>query len=125
MPTRVINTHNYDGPITIPATFYCGRDYLGNVPLSGYGMFGNPIVKFHKCRVCGKIHQKAGDTLPCYSIYLEERLQDPVFSSEFLKLEGMILRCFCRPKDGFKGRVLCHCQIMAAKLDGCRSEDIE
>lgn len=33
-------------------------------------------------------------------------------------LPGKVLGCWCRPKEGFKGRLLCHAQILAGLVDG-------
>ncbi len=40
-------------------------------------------------------------------------------------LKGKRLGCHCRPKCGFKGKLRCHAQILAAAVEGCRPEDIE
>ena len=81
-------------------------------------IFGNPIVKGQRCRVCGRTHLDGGSTLPCYEIYLRSRLStDDSFAKRFWALKGGHLVCFCRPKDGFGDKTICHGQIMARYLD--------
>lgn len=35
------------------------------------------------------------------------------------------LRCYCRPKKGFRGKLLCHAQIIAGRCDGVPPEQVE
>lgn len=106
---------------------YVGRDKQGNVPLdfvSGY--YGNPVVKGKNCPGCSQIHEAAGDTLSCYSNYLDWRLEtDPIYATNFKLLKDAVLICYCRPKDGFKGNLICHAQIMAGRLDGIPPDQVE
>jgi hypothetical protein len=46
--------------------------------------------------------------------------------SEFLEpLRGKRLACWCRPPEGFNGRLLCHGQVIAGLLDGVAPEMVE
>lgn len=69
--------------------------------------FGNPIIKEKTCSECGAIHQKPGDTLPCYKIWLaKELVHNREFRDRVQKLVGKTLVCFCKPKP-------CHGDILA------------
>lgn len=98
--------------------------YIGRAGHGQEGTFGNPYRVGFVCDRCRKPHMSGGDTLPCFKKYFEERLQDPEFKRQVLSLRGKVLGCFCRPNDGFRGRVLCHGQIIAALLDNVRPEDV-
>lgn len=43
---------------------------------------------------------------------------------ELPRLKGKVLGCFCRPPEGFKGRLLCHGQILAGLVDEVPPENI-
>lgn len=79
--------------------------------------WGNPIVIGKNCMICENIHISGGETLPCYEIYLINKLSDLTFRTEFLKLKDMCLVCFCRPENGFGESIICHGQIMVKYLD--------
>lgn len=94
---------------------YCGRgkgsknDPL-NCSIGENGWLGNPIAKGKKCMICAKIHSKGGDTLPCYEIYLIDRLKDDSFRKAFYELRGKKLACFCKPAP-------CHTDIILKYLN--------
>ncbi len=85
--------------------------YIGRAGRGLDGTFGNPF------RI-----GRDGDretVLRRFSVYFLERVER---NSQFRDLRGPLkgksLGCFCKPKDGFRGRLLCHGQIIAAWLDG-------
>jgi hypothetical protein len=41
------------------------------------------------------------------------------------ELRGKVLACWCKPAEGFKGRLLCHGQILAGLADGAPPEEVE
>ncbi|MDE2102869.1 MAG: DUF4326 domain-containing protein [Patescibacteria group bacterium] len=41
------------------------------------------------------------------------------------ELAGKRLGCWCKPEDGFRGRLLCHGQILAGLVDCVAPEDVE
>lgn len=41
------------------------------------------------------------------------------------QLKGKRLGCFCRPKNGFKGKKICHGQIIASLVDNIPPESID
>lgn len=51
-------------------------------------------------------------------------VSQPHLMAQLDELRGKVLGCWCRPKSGFKGRLRCHAQILAALCDGCKPEDI-
>lgn len=116
MTTRVVNIYH-----KVPYDVYVGRAGKGQ---DGY--FGNPSRVDTTCPECKERHTKPGETLSCFKRYFERRLQDdPVFAYKVSQLRGKTLACFCRPKDGFKGQLRCHAQIIAAYLDGTKPEEVE
>lgn len=53
-----------------------------------------------------------------YRAHLESRLrEDPRLWEELAELSGKVLLCWCCPKEGFQGRLLCHGQILAEFAD--------
>lgn len=100
--------------------------YVGRAGKGKPGYFGNPIKIGSECTVCKSTHVDGGSTLKCYQKYLEDRLaRDSEFAAAFAQLKDKVLICFCRPKDGFKGRVLCHGQIMASLLDNVAPSTVD
>jgi hypothetical protein len=104
---NIIHDKNFD--------IYCGRGRgEKNNPLSckegEYGWLGNPVVIGKPCRSCSKIHEYAIDTLECYREYLMNRLFEPNFYKEFLKLDGKKLGCFCKPDP-------CHTDVIIKVLE--------
>lgn len=104
--TKVVNLHH-----KVPYDVYIGRPGRGQD-----GPFGNPYtVKDH-----------GSNAIPLFKRYLEGRTAaDPGFREQVQFLRGKILGCFCSPKGGFQGKVICHGQIIAAWLDGVPPESIE
>ena len=41
------------------------------------------------------------------------------------ELRGKRLGCWCRPPEGFQGRLMCHGQILAGVADGIPPESVE
>ena len=41
------------------------------------------------------------------------------------ELKNKRLGCFCKPKKGFKGKLLCHGQILAGLCDNIKPEEVE
>jgi len=86
--------------------------YIGRTGYGIEGFFGNPIDHKAPCLICGQIHGLPGSTLPCYEIWLQNKLKfDAVFSERFYReLSGKILVCFCKPKP-------CHGNIILKYLE--------
>ena len=117
--TRVVNIHvdSYD-------------EYIGRAGKGQDGYFGNdhPVYRmgqpWTECKICGCRHAR-GEAVQAYAIHFDKRIQrDPVFRARIEKLRGRKLGCFCRPPDGFQGRLMCHGQVIAGYLDGIRPEDV-
>lgn len=49
----------------------------------------------------------------------------PIHPSFWEPLRGKQMACWCRPKEGFQGRLLCHGQIIAGILYGVEPETVE
>jgi hypothetical protein len=61
-----------------------------------------------------------GDRATVLAKYEQWIMRQPQLLARLGELRGKRLGCFCRPAEGFRGRVLCHGQILAALADGCR-----
>ena len=102
------------------AVVHCLRDkfdvYIGraNPRFPNGGKWGNPFVV-----------GKDGTRSEVIKRYREWILEQPELLAEVHTLKGKVLGCWCAPKDGFKGRVLCHGQILGALAEGCGPEEIE
>lgn len=111
MEIKIVNIHHnnqYD--------VYIGRKGHG---LDGY--FGNPHsvymgTSWTECKICEKLHNRE-ESLKMYIEYFYKRINtDKEFLQKIESLKGKILGCFCRPKNGFNGKLLCHGQIIAGYL---------
>src|SRR3990167_1087991 len=81
-------------------TVYSGRGKGGVIPIvpQEYGSLGNPIKIGKLCQLCGQVHKDGGSTLPCYKLYLLNKLKtDNEFKHYFFTLKGEKLGCFCKP----------------------------
>lgn len=97
--TRVIHLRDSKGAVE--------EVYIGRAGKTHDGYFGNPIAKGKKCPVCGNIHTDGGSTLPCYRIWLAQKLEgDGVFKERVKGLYGKVLVCFCKPSP-------CHGDVLA------------
>jgi len=86
--TRPVNlrTHEYD--------IYIGRAGHGR---DGY--FGNPVRLKEICQYCNNLHLEPESTIPCYRIYLVQRVkEDKEFRRRVKELHGCRLGCFCKPR---------------------------
>ena len=114
MITTVVNLKQLSSNWILDNTYV----YIGRIGKGFHGYFGNPIERGKPCMICGKTHREAGDTLPCFQILFNKRIQnDSEFKNKILELKGKKLVCFCRPVHGFKGKLCCHGQIYAAYCD--------
>ncbi len=102
MSTKVINIHRHSG-----AYEYIGRP----------STCGNPFVR-------GKDGSR-DEVIEAYKSYFYSRLStDGIFRTIVESYKGETLGCFCRPADGFNGKVLCHGQIVAGYLDGISPSEV-
>lgn len=102
--TTVVNIYHK------PCEIYVGRAGKGEK-----GTFGNPFT----------LREHGKDALLLFKFYFRGRLMlDPEFTMAVAELRGKKLGCFCRPRKGFQGQLLCHAQIIAGWLDGVPPETI-
>jgi hypothetical protein len=100
--------------------------YMGRPGKGMEGPFGSPIRIGYRCPECQKVHKEKGDTIPCFTKNFYHRLEtSPIYRNSILGLKGLILGCFCRPRNGFQGKVMCHAQIIAGYLDGIPPDQVE
>jgi hypothetical protein len=89
--------------------------YVGRPGKGAAGPFGNPY----------RAQQHGKGALELFREHFLKRVaEDAKFREAVLALKGKRLGCFCRPKSGFRGRLGCHGQIIAAWCDGVRPEDV-
>jgi hypothetical protein len=101
--------------------------YVGRAGHGEDGYFGNPFRAdaSKRCVKCRQIHARKTSTLACYENWFQARVQkDAKFRSRLEALRGKRLACFCRPPEGFQGRLLCHAQIIAGYLDGVSPKEV-
>ncbi len=100
--TRVINIHRHQGEY----------EYIGRPSVCG-----NPFVM-------GKDGNRE-EVIESFKAYFYSRLAtDGIFRTIVESYKGETLGCFCRPADGFTGKVLCHGQIVAGYLDGISPSEV-
>lgn len=86
--------------------------YIGRAGHGFDGYFGNPVKIGKICPICNNIHIKAGDTLPCYELYLIKKIQtDTEFRRKLKDLNNKKLMCFC------KNKTKCHGSIMIKQIN--------
>ena len=62
------------------------------------------------------------ESIACYITWILQ--QDKLLAAIDSELKDHVLGCWCRPKGGFKGRLLCHVQVPAGLADGICYEDV-
>lgn len=68
---------------------------------------------------------KDGDRDEVIEKYRAWILTQPDLMKALPELKGKVLGCWCAPREGFRGRVLCHGQILIALAEGCKPEEVE
>jgi hypothetical protein len=66
-------------------------------------------------------HGTRREVIERYRAYL---LDSPDLLAALPELRGKVLGCWCRPIEGFRGRLLCHGQILAGLADDVSPESI-
>ena len=105
-PTTVVNLTraSYD--------VYIGRPGKGKT--ARQCPWGNPFVL-----------GRDGDRATVLAKYEQWIARQPQLLARLGELRGKRLGCFCRPPEGFHGRVLCHGQILAALADCVAPTSVE
>jgi hypothetical protein len=65
-----------------------------------------------------------GDRATVLAKYRDYLLGQPDLLADLHELRRKRLGCWCKPVDGFGGRVLCHAQILAGLADGRPAEEV-
>lgn len=103
MATKVVNIkkEKYD--------VYIGRGSI----------FGNPYTHLPLQNTQAQAQVKSREeAIEKYKEYFYKKIEeDPEFLDDILRLKDMVLGCYCRPIKGFKGKLLCHGQIIAEFLN--------
>jgi hypothetical protein len=94
--------------------------YIGRPGRGERGIFGNPIRVDARCS-CGQTHRTRGETLPCFEVYLRNRLAwDTEFRRAVLALDGKVLGCFCKDANG-EGP--CHGDVYVKVINELRAQE--
>jgi hypothetical protein len=109
--TTVVNIRNHPGWKT-EGGVYIGRAFHGQQA----SMFANPF------RI-GRDGDR-DEVIAKYRTWFYKQLWLPEFFGDLIELRGKMLVCWCKPLDGFNGRILCHGQIIAGFLDGIDPKDV-
>ena len=62
-----------------------------------------------------------GEVIEKYRAFVLDR---PDLLARLPELRGKVLACWCRPPEGFNGRLLCHGQILAGLVDEIAPEAV-
>lgn len=110
MTTTVVNRRHH-----ITYDVYVGRG----------SKWGNPFSHLSPSRVRKGTIQVATreEAIESYIEWADDQLTaDPTWLDP---LRGKVLACWCRPMDGFEGKLLCHAQVLAAMCDDIEPEDVD
>jgi hypothetical protein len=106
MTTRVVNRRD-----KVPYDVYIGRP----------SKYGNPFSHLPNATADYRVASR-DEAVDGYRSYILTKL---AYEPDFLEpLRGKVLACWCRPRSGFEGRVMCHGQIIAGLLDDIPPEDV-
>jgi len=100
-----------------PLVVHCKREpfdiYIGRTG-SGLGEWGNPFT--WKQGTKAQFLVAKNECLPRYEDWVQS--QPDLMERIKQQLAGKRLGCWCRPPAGFRGRLLCHGQILAGIANG-------
>jgi hypothetical protein len=107
-----------------PLVVHCKRDrydvYVGRTR-DGLGEWGNPFSWKKGTKAQFTVSKE--ECLPRYGQWVEA--QPDLIERIQRLLAGKRLGCWCRPVDGFQGRLLCHGQILAGIANGIEPHLVE
>lgn len=104
--TRVINIRSGQ-----PYDVYIGR---GGDPRTGnMSKWGNPFS--HHTNSIARFHVDTREE--AIASFREWIKTQPQLLAALPELKGRVLACWCVPKDGFNGKLVCHGQILAEMAD--------
>jgi hypothetical protein len=85
-------------------------------------IYGNPYS--HKAGTAAKFRVASrAEAIARYETWL--LAQPGLVALVQAELTGKVLGCWCRPKEGFQGRLLCHAQVLAGIADGVSPYSID
>ena len=58
-----------------------------------------------------------------YRLHFNKKIRKQRFRNRVEAMRGKRLGCFCRPREGFQGRLLCHAQIIWGYLENKPPEE--
>lgn len=116
----VINTHT---------TKVRGYTYIGRWSSTNLGKYGNPILFFRPCLVCGQIHDRTAQgreqLLKCYRKWIWKKIkEDPETRRSIRALRGEEIGCHCAPLP-CHGDVLADCCVWLWSDEGLRQFPLE
>jgi hypothetical protein len=118
LDSRVVNLRDFRRPDTKFALYDIPKDVERIDRRSPYGnpfKIGDAATNDHP--------MDREQVIALYRRYIEAKL---VSNPTFLEpLRGKRLGCWCKPPEGFEGRLMCHGQIVASILYGVSPESVE
>lgn len=116
----VLNFRNYRRPGSRWAAYVLPE---GAIRVDRRTRWGNPYT--HLTTNTRAIYRVATlrEAIEGYGVWLGQRLVD---EPDFIEpLRGKQLACWCKPPEGFQGRLLCHAQVIAGVLYGIPAASVE
>ncbi len=115
--TKVINVRSLDGQRWPEDAVYIGRASKGGrAETRRSSPYANPYVI-----VAGR--QTKEEAVGKYGEWL--RRKPELVERARGELKGKMLVCWCRPPQGFGGKVMCHGQVLAGLVDRVAAESVE
>ncbi len=114
--TRVINVRSLDGQRWPEDAVYIGRASKGGrAETRRSSPYANPyvIVAWRQTRE---------EAVAKYEKWLMGKPE--LVERARRELKGKMLVCWCRPPQGFGGKVMCHGQVLAGLVDGLPPEEV-
>ena len=117
---QVVNIRDYRVPTSKWAAYELPPDVMR---VDRRTRWGNPFTHL-SYKTKAQFRVKTLDlALSMYDGWLTKQIDaDP----DFIKpLSGKRLACWCRPPEGFQGRLLCHAQVLVGRLTGADPATVE
>jgi hypothetical protein len=99
----------YSAPVNDKLVVHCKRDRY-DILIDRSTIWGNPFSHLPKSVAQFKV-ASLEEALTKYEEWLMGKPDLIVLAKRVLR--GKVLGCWCRPPEGFNGRLLCHGQILA------------
>lgn len=103
-----------------PASIFANPFPIGMNPLKAAELLGRYVTGPIAVTFDGPLDRDK--VLECFMLYYDA--QPDLQAAAQRELTGEVGGCWCKPREGFRGRVLCHGQVIAGRMRGIRPEQI-